>query len=106
VPADQATVAAARGARDEIAVLPLVLQQARALADLRDLPLAVVSAGSGQQAGWLEAQEQLARLSTNSAHRVLTDATHTSVVSGVHAAASTQAILEVVAAIRGGPPLR
>jgi pimeloyl-ACP methyl ester carboxylesterase len=106
VPADQSTPAAARGARDELAVLPSVLQQAQALTSLGDRPLIVVTAGSGQQAGWLEAQDQLARLSTNSVHRVLADATHTSVISGVDAPASSQAILDVVASIRTGAALR
>ena len=34
------------------------------------------------------------------------DATHTSVISGADAPASSQAILDVVAAISGGTPLR
>jgi pimeloyl-ACP methyl ester carboxylesterase len=106
LPADQSTPAAARSARDELAALPSVLQQAQALTSLGDRPLVVVSAGSGQQVGWLEAQDRLARLSTNSVHRVLADATHTSVISGADAPASSQAILDVVAAIRGGTPLR
>jgi pimeloyl-ACP methyl ester carboxylesterase len=106
LPADQSTPAAARGARNELAVLPSALEQAQALTSLGDRPLVVVSAGSGQQVGWLEAQGQLARLSTNSVQRVLADATHTSVISGVDAPASSQAILDVVDAIRGGTPLR
>jgi pimeloyl-ACP methyl ester carboxylesterase len=106
LPADQSTPAAARGARDELAALPSVLQQAQALTSLGDRPLVVVSAGSRPQGGWLEAQDRLARLSTNSVHRVLADATHTSVISGADAPASSQAIRDVVAAIRGGTPLR
>jgi pimeloyl-ACP methyl ester carboxylesterase len=102
LPADQSTPAAARGARNELAVLPSALEQAQALTSLGDRPLVVVSAGSGQQVGWLEAQGQLARLSTNSVQRVLADATHTSVISGVDAPASSQAILDVVASIRTG----
>jgi pimeloyl-ACP methyl ester carboxylesterase len=104
--ADQSTPAAARGGRDEILALPAALEQAQALTSLGDRPLLVVSAGSGQQAGWLEAQDELPHLSTNSAHRVLEAATHTSIVSGADAPASTQAILDVVASIQSGTALR
>ncbi|HSL76105.1 MAG TPA: alpha/beta fold hydrolase [Candidatus Limnocylindrales bacterium] len=104
--ADQSTPAAARGGRDEIVALPAALQQAQALTSLGDRPLIVVSAGSGQQTGWLEAQDELPQLSTNSTHRVLDAATHTSLVTGDDAPASTQAILDVVAAIQSGTALR
>jgi pimeloyl-ACP methyl ester carboxylesterase len=103
---EQSTPAAARSARDEVLALPAALEQARALSSLGDRPLVVVSAGSGQQTGWLEAQGALPRLSTNSAHRVLDAATHTSLIFGVDAPASTQAILDVVASIQGGTALR
>jgi pimeloyl-ACP methyl ester carboxylesterase len=106
LPADQATVSAARGARDEVIALPSVLEQAQALTSLGDRPLVVVSAGSGQQRGWLEAQAAMARLSRQSVQRVLPGATHTSVITGVDAPASSQAILDVVAAVRDGTPLR
>jgi pimeloyl-ACP methyl ester carboxylesterase len=104
--ADQSTPAAARGGRDEILALPAALQQAQALTSLGDRPLVVVSAGSGQQTGWLEAQDELPELSTNSSHRVLDAATHTSLITGDDAPASTRAILDVVAAIRSGTALR
>ena len=105
VPADQSTPAAARGARAELAALPSVLQQARALTSLGDRPLIVVSAGSGQQAGWLAAQDSMTGLSTSSVHRVVAAATHDSLISGVDAPSSTKAILDVVASIRGGTAL-
>jgi hypothetical protein len=41
-------------------------------------------------------------LSTRSVHRVIPAATHDSLVSGDDAAASIQAILDLVAAIRSG----
>jgi pimeloyl-ACP methyl ester carboxylesterase len=104
--ADQSTPAAARGARDEILALPAALQQAQALTSLGDRPLIVVSAGTGQQAGWLEAQAELPHLSANSTHRVLDAATHTSLITGVDAQASSRAILDVLASIRSGTPLR
>jgi hypothetical protein len=106
VPADQATPEAARGARDELAVLPSVLRQAQALTGLGDRPLIIVSAGSGQQAGWLAAQDSMTSLSTSSVHRVVATATHSSLISGDDAPASTQAILDVLASIRSGTALR
>jgi len=106
LPADQSTPAAARGARDELAALPSALQQAQALTSLGDRPLIVVTAGSGQQAGWLAAQDSMTSLSTSSVHRVVATATHNSLISGVDAPASTQAILDVLASIRTGTTLR
>ncbi len=106
LPAEQSTSADARGARDEVFALPAALQQALAFTSLGDRPLIVVTAGSGQQAGWLEAQDRLPGLSTNSGHRVLAAATHTSIVSGVDAEASSQAILDVVASLRTGTAVR
>ncbi|HEX5148786.1 MAG TPA: alpha/beta fold hydrolase [Candidatus Limnocylindrales bacterium] len=100
LPADQSTPAAGRGARDEVLALPAALQEAQALTSLGDRPLIVVSAGSGQQTGWLDAQDELPLLSTNSTHRVLEEATHTSLISGIDAPTSAQAIVDVVAAIR------
>ena len=102
LPADQSTPAAARVARDEIFALPAALQQAQALPSLGDRPLIVITAGSGQQAGWLEAQDRLPGLSTNSSHRVLPAATHTSIITGDDAEASSQAILDVVSSLRTG----
>jgi pimeloyl-ACP methyl ester carboxylesterase len=106
LPADQSTPAAARGARDELAVLPSVLQQAQALTSLGDRPLIVVTAGSGQQAGWPAAQDSMASLSTSSVHRVVATATHTSLISGADAPTSIQAILDVLASIWTGTGLR
>jgi hypothetical protein len=45
-------------------------------------------------------------LSTNSNHRVLPAATHTSIISGVDAEASSQAILDVVSSLRTGTAVR
>lgn len=106
LPADQSSVAAARGARDEVFALPAALQQALALTSLGDRPLIVVTAGSGQQAGWLEAQDRLPGLSINSSHRVLPAATHTSIITGVDAEVSRQAILDVVSSLRTGTAIR
>jgi hypothetical protein len=104
--ANESTPAAVRGARDEVFALPAALQQAQALTSLGDRPLIVLTAGSGQQAGWLAAQDQVAGLSSASAHRVLVAATHNSLISGSDAPASAQAILDVLDAIRTGTALR
>ncbi|TAK01303.1 MAG: alpha/beta hydrolase [Chloroflexota bacterium] len=106
VTADQSTPAAGRAARDELLALPAALRQAQALTSLGDRPLIVVSAGTGQQAGWLDAQDELPHLSTNSTHRVDEAATHASLITGDGAAASTQAILDLVASLRSGTALR
>jgi pimeloyl-ACP methyl ester carboxylesterase len=97
----EVTIDGARGGRDEVRALPAVLDRAAAVTSIGDRPLIVISAAPGDQPGWMEAQARLAGLSTNSAQRVL-EATHTSVILGDDAPASAQAILDVLAAVRGG----
>jgi len=104
--ADESTLAAARGARDEFIVLPTVLQQSSALTSIGDRPLIVVTAAAEPDPGWVAAQDNLPRLSTASIHRVLATATHNSLISGVDVAASSQAILDVLASVRTGMALR
>ena len=106
LPADQSTVAVARGARDEIMALPTALRQSSALTSLGDRPLIVVTAAVDAMTGWVAAQDSQASLSTTSVHRVLAAATHNSLISGVDAAASSRAILDVLASIRSGTALR
>jgi pimeloyl-ACP methyl ester carboxylesterase len=106
LPADQSSPSAARSARDEVVALPTALQQAQALTTLGDRPLIVVTAGTGQAAGWLIAQDRMTGLSTNSVHRLVDAATHTSLITGADAATSTQAIDDIVESIRSGTPLR
>ncbi len=92
--------------RDEFANLPMTLTEAAALATLGDRPLIVVTAGKGAQTGWLPLQDKMTGLSTNSAHRVLPDTDHPGVIHDrVGAAQATQAILDVVAAVRSGTSL-
>lgn len=102
LPANEATPDAARAARDEFAMLPAVLDQAAQLTDIGNRPLVVLSAGAGLQEGWATAQRALADLSTAAVHRVVPSATHSSLITGPDAAASRQAILDVVAAVRTG----
>ena len=62
--------------------------------------------GSGSDAAWVAFQEDLASLSTNSVHRVIDGATHGDMVADEGAAAATsQAILDVVSSVRRGEPL-
>jgi pimeloyl-ACP methyl ester carboxylesterase len=104
--ADESTVAAARGGRDEFLALPSVLTQSSALTSIGDRPLVVVTAAAEPDPGWVAAQENLSRLSTQSVHRVLASATHNSLISGADTVSSTQAILDVLASIRSGTVLR
>ena len=106
LPADESSPSAARAARDAVAALPTALRQAQALTTIGDRPLIVVTAGTGQQAGWFAAQDRMTGLSTDSVHRVITAATHDSLISGADASTSTQAILDVLQAVRSGAPLR
>jgi hypothetical protein len=87
-------------------VLPMVLQQSSALTSIGDRPLIVVTAVAGADPGWVEAQDNLPHLSTTSVHRVLAAATHNSLISGIDAGASSQAILDVIASVRAGTALR
>ena len=82
------------------------VKQAASLTDFGSKPLFVLTAGSGSDASWFETQDLLARLSTNSAHRVVEGASHQGLVADREgAAATTQAILDVVSAVRSGAPL-
>lgn len=104
--ADQASVRLQVSARDEVAQLRASLRQAMDLTSLDGLPLAVLTAGSEAQAGWVAAQGGLVSLSTNSVHRVLPDMTHTGLITSESGAAeSSRAILDVVAAVRTGSAL-
>jgi len=89
--------------RDEFAELPMTLKEAAALKTLGDRPLIVLTAGKDASACWLPLQDKMASLSTNSAHRVLPDTDHPSLIHDRNGAAqASQAILEVVASVRSG----
>jgi pimeloyl-ACP methyl ester carboxylesterase len=96
------TVQVAQFVRD-VADMPAELARAAQLTSLGDRPLAVVTAGSGSQSGWLEQQNKLAALSSKSIHRVVAGSTHASLIDDKRdAARSSQAIREVVRAARSG----
>ncbi|MGY1623930.1 alpha/beta fold hydrolase [Geodermatophilus sp. SYSU D00965] len=96
-----------RNVRDEVATLPTLLTQARALTTLGDTPLVVLTAaGNEDDPAWLAAQERMAALSTNSAHRH-SAAGHAALLDEERGAAdSAQAVDDVVRAARAGTPLR
>ena len=96
----------ARSQRDEWAGVLRTMDKAGALRSLGDRPLAVVTAARGAPVGWMPLQDELARLSTNSVHRVLPQAEHIELVYlREPAASSAQAIRDVVQAVRTGRPL-
>jgi hypothetical protein len=67
----------------------------------------VITAGKGQDPGWSAAQDRLARLSTNNAHRTVAGAIHEALVTDqTFAAHSAQGIQDVVAAVRAGGPVQ
>ena len=72
---------------------------------LGDKPLSVITAGE-QEPIWLELQDELAALSSDSVHLVVEGATHGSLLNDQSDAQVTStAILEVVEAVRNGQPL-
>ena len=90
---------------EEFRATPETTAQVNGTDGLGDKPLAVVSAGE-QPPAWLELQDELAALSSNSTHRVVAGATHTSLVDDrSDARATSAAILEVVEAVRDDRPL-
>lgn len=92
--------------RDEFAELPNTLNEAAELTTLGDRPLVVVTAVKGALRGWLPLQDRIAGLSTNSVHRTLRDTDHPGIIHDQFGGQqSSQAILDVVAAVRNGAPL-
>jgi hypothetical protein len=106
VRASLATASNLRSFIDEFAQANTSMQQAASLGDFGDKPLVVLTAGVGSDATHLAAQDHLATLSTNSVHRVIEGAVHEDLVADEkYAAATTQAILDVVSTVRTARPL-
>jgi pimeloyl-ACP methyl ester carboxylesterase len=106
VQAGTVTAGNLRSTIDEYVHASASAQQAAALRDFAAKPLVVLTAGVGHDAAWSAAQNHLATLSTNSAHHVVEGATHETLVADrEHAATTTRAILQVVAAVRSGGPV-
>ncbi|HEU4909385.1 MAG TPA: hypothetical protein VFT17_11000, partial [Propionibacteriaceae bacterium] len=98
--ASAATANNVRSTIEEYVQASASMEQAASLRDFADNPLIVLTAGSGHGAAWFAAQNDMATLSTNSVHRVI-DATHQSLIAHKEgAAATTRAILDVVASVR------
>jgi hypothetical protein len=101
VRASVATASMLRSTIDEYVQASASTEQAAALGDFADKPLIVLTAGSGDDAAWSAAQNRMATLSTNSVHRIIDGATHEDLITDEEdAAATTQAILDVVASVR------
>jgi pimeloyl-ACP methyl ester carboxylesterase len=100
------TARAARNGRDELSVVLEVFTQAQSLTTLGDRPLAVITASENlSDAGWPEAQDDLAALSTNRVHRTV-ESSHAGLLEdAAPAAASVRAVTEVVASVRAGTPM-
>jgi hypothetical protein len=91
---------------DEYVQANASIDQAAAFRDFAGKPLVVLTAGSGNDAAWQAKQKDLAALSTNSAHRVISGATHEALIAEQeYAAATTQAILDVVSSVRSSGSL-
>ena len=106
VRAGTATPGTLRSTVEEYARANDSMAQAASLRSLGDKPLMVLSAGVGSAADWPRKQERIATLSTDSVHRVVAGASHEALVADpVHAATTSQAILEVVESLRAGTPL-
>src|SRR6185369_14925576 len=71
-----ATPRHSRSVRDEFSQLRTAMDEAKSLTTLGDRPLVVLTAEKDAEGGWSAAQNELAALSTNRAHRLLPNATH------------------------------
>ena len=90
---------------EEFRATPETTAQVRSTQSLGDKPLAVVSAGE-QPSSWLEMQDELAALSSDSIHRVVEGATHESLLyDPLDARVTSAAIDQVVEAVRTDRPL-
>ncbi|HEY3545366.1 MAG TPA: alpha/beta fold hydrolase [Propionicimonas sp.] len=97
-----------RNMRAEQEALPDSFAQAQALTTLGGTPLVVLTAKDNveRKPGWAAAQDQLARLSTNSRHTVA-DLDHMAFLDDAAGAAlSVEAINDVVASVRSHEPVR
>lgn len=95
-----------RSVRDEFSEIKTAMHQAGALTSLGHRPVVVVTAEKEAEPGWMTLQNQLAALSPNSVHRSLPNATHAMLTENkATAARSSQAIVDVVGAVRTGTAL-
>jgi pimeloyl-ACP methyl ester carboxylesterase len=91
---------------DEFAQANTSMVEAGSFRNFGAKPLVVLTAGSGSDAALIAAHERLADMSTNSVQRVINGATHEDLIADEKdSSATTQAILDVVSAIRNFTPL-
>lgn len=100
------TPRAFRNGRDELSMIPAVLEQAQGLTTLGDRPLAVLTASENLTTdGWASAQDRMAALSTNSLHREV-ESSHAGMVEDPHGSAeSVRAITAVLDAVINRAPV-
>jgi len=104
--ASAATASNMRSTIDEYVQANASSIHAATLVDFADKPLVVLTAVIGSDAARLVSQDHLATLSSNSDHRVIDGASHAGLLLDEQgAAATTQAILDVVSSIRNDEPL-
>jgi pimeloyl-ACP methyl ester carboxylesterase len=107
VRASLATADNLRSAMDEFLQGNASAQAAAALTGFADKPLIVLTAGIGSPADHVTAQNHLATLSTNGAHRTIGTADHQALIADEQGSASTtRAILDVVGAVRSHTHLK
>jgi len=105
VHATGATATSVRSSIDEYLYADASADQAASLRDFAGKPLFVLTAAIGNNAAWTVKQNRLASLSTNSVHRSVAT-THEGLVADPDGAAATsQAILDVVSSVRSARPL-
>jgi pimeloyl-ACP methyl ester carboxylesterase len=91
---------------DEFAQANSSMAEAGSLTDFGDKPLVVLTAGTGSDADLIASHERIAAMSSNGVHRTIDGASHEELVADEKDSASTsQAVLDVVAAIRNATPL-
>jgi hypothetical protein len=91
---------------DEFAQANSSMAEAGSFMNFGAKPLVVLTAGTGGNADLSASHERIAAMSTNSAHRVIAGASHEELIADENdSAATSRAILDVVAAIRNAAPL-
>jgi pimeloyl-ACP methyl ester carboxylesterase len=107
VRASLATADNLRSAIDEFVQGNASAQEAAALTSFADKPLIVLTAGIGSPADHIAAQNHLATLSTNSAHRTIDSADHQALIADEQGSTSTtRAIIDVVEAARSNTDVK
>ena len=96
----------ARNIRDEITTLPTTMDEAKRLTTLHGAPLVVVTASESLEGeGWGAAQDAIANLSDNVAHREVRSSHMGLIDDEQHTRDSVRAVLDAVTAARTGQPL-